>query len=206
MVARFRLDEEKRRQGAPAGTSTYVNVRKLTAVLRQKICNSEEADSSMSFFFMMIVFIMVVLAQRNSAHSEQCSSSLRRYIRDVHFRDPVTLELKTLMQLQTVDDFWNWHQLVLFEKLLIEEHYGGVPVAPNATGTVLLHNRLTAGIRMVQRRARNGTCTPIPHLQAFATDCFGQTYWEGSYGPVSTEPFQVIVRVVPAACIWIARD
>ena len=47
MVARFRLEEEKRKQGTAIGMSNYVNVRKLVAVTRQKMVNSELGDSSM---------------------------------------------------------------------------------------------------------------------------------------------------------------
>ena len=49
MVARFNLVLEKQRLGALPGSSNYVNTRKLTSVIRQKIVNSELADSSMRY-------------------------------------------------------------------------------------------------------------------------------------------------------------
>lgn len=36
---------------------------------------------------------------------------MRGYIRNTEFKDPVTSEMKSLMNLRDVNDFWNWHEV-----------------------------------------------------------------------------------------------
>jgi hypothetical protein len=44
---------------------------------------------------------------------EEAVSTLRGYIRNTEFKDPVTSEMKSLMNLRDVNDFWNWHEVFL---------------------------------------------------------------------------------------------
>jgi len=45
---------------------------------------------------------------------EEAVSTLRGYIRNTEFKDPVTSEMKSLMNLRDVNDFWNWHEVFLY--------------------------------------------------------------------------------------------
>ena len=42
---------------------------------------------------------------------EEAVATLRSYIRDREYQDPVTSEMMSLTTLRTVQDFWNWHEV-----------------------------------------------------------------------------------------------
>lgn len=189
MVATFRIDKAKGAADRPENTSNYVNVSKLAAVVEQKIKNSELADSSMRFFTLAVLFIVVVIYQRDSSSAEEATSALRHFISESEYRDPVTHEMMSLETLRTIDDFWNWHHMLILPLLWVQNEYDGGVVPRNRTGTVLLHNRLISGLRMAQRRAKNGTCAPVKHMANVSTDCYGRIYWEGYLGDLDTLSF-----------------
>ena len=111
MVATFNLNRTKQSLKAPQDASNYVNVRKLACILRQKIRNSELADSSVRFLFMFALFIMITMLQRNAVISEEATAALRSLIRETQYRDPFNFEMKNLMALRSTDEFWNWLQV-----------------------------------------------------------------------------------------------
>jgi hypothetical protein len=111
MVATFNLNRTKHSLKAPPDATNYVNVSKLACMLRQKIMNSELADSSVRFLFMFALFILITMLQRNAVNSEEATAALRSLIRETQYRDPFNFEMKNLMALRSTDEFWNWLQV-----------------------------------------------------------------------------------------------
>ena len=107
------------------------------------------------------------------------------------FRDPETLEMKTFMNITTVEEFWEWHTLSFCPGLIFKQELpNGEKMERGHINTIMTHNRLTSGFRMMQRRGKKKGCPLREEWAPFAPECTGRTYLEGSFGDVATEDFR----------------
>jgi hypothetical protein len=61
---------------------------------------------------------LTCIAQRDAYNCESIYAGVREYLAEATFRDPASHEYKSWFDIVTVDDFWNWHQLLLVPRLL----------------------------------------------------------------------------------------
>jgi hypothetical protein len=78
---------------------------------------------------------------------------------------------------------------VLVEKVIVDKYLNGDQMNKTDIGTILMHNRLTSGFRLTQRRVQNGSCIERKEFQNFAPNCYGRVYWDARLGPVDKTPF-----------------
>lgn len=115
---------------------------------------------------------------------------LKRYFMAA-YRDPETLEMKTFMDISTVEEFWEWHSLIFCPTLIyVQELPNGARMERGHINTMMTHNRLTSGFRMMQRRGKRIDCPLREEWKPFAPECTGRTYIEGTFGNVATEDFR----------------
>lgn len=80
-------------------------------------------------------------------------------------------------------------QAILLEYVIVDEYPNGTPMNRTDMGTILLHNRLTSGFRLTQRRVTNGSCIMRKEFQNFAPNCYGRVYWDARLGAIDRVPF-----------------
>lgn len=127
--------------------------------------------------------------QRDSEPSSSMQMGLKNYFM-AEYRDPETFEMKTFLDITTVDEFWEWHSLLFCPKLIfVQKLANGEAMERGAQNTLMTHNRLTSGFRMMQRRGKTIKCPLKEEWSAFAPECTGRTYLEGIFGNVAKEDF-----------------
>jgi hypothetical protein len=100
-------------------------------------------------------------AQKEAYNSESIYAGVKNYLAESSFRDPASHEYKTWLDIVTVDDFWNWHDLLLIPRVLGEEKVqagGTVQGSSNQMSRLLQHNVLVVPLRMTFVRAKYRPC------------------------------------------------
>jgi hypothetical protein len=183
------------------------NITKVLALVRKKIVNTRRAYQFMRYIVFSVLFWVVVLLQRDPEASCSMQSALRKYFLR-GYRDPHTLSNKNFLSIRTVDEFWDWHIISFCPgSVFVQSLPNGAPMAvePN---TMLVHNRLTRGFRMMQRRGKPSECPLGKKWAVFAPICTGRTFLEGLLGPVDKEQFQGAMPVnnVPVTYAYTEMD
>uniref|UniRef100_A0A7S0E768 Polycystin cation channel PKD1/PKD2 domain-containing protein n=1 Tax=Hanusia phi TaxID=3032 RepID=A0A7S0E768_9CRYP len=184
MVSQLELE-----QYVDPSRSSNVNVEKICQVAKIKLKHAELANGLIRFVFFSAVYMTVVYYQRNSEMASDIDGMLRKIVLETQYRDPWSFEQKTFQDISTVDEFWDWHLYALLPKILKDDYYNGDPVPTSDYGTIHMYSRIINEIRLIQRRAKNGTCDALPYLSNFSSECYGSTYFDGTWGNVDTELF-----------------
>ena len=183
------------------------DITKVLGVVRQKQHNTLRAYQFMRYIVFSGLFWGIVVLQRDSDAACSMQTALKNYFFG-GYRDPRTLETKTFMDIQTVDEFWDWHMINFCPgSVFVQSLPNGEPMAvePN---TMLFHNRLTSGFRMVQRRGKPSECPLGKEWTVFAPICTARTYLQGLFGDVDKEPFEGAMPVdeVPVTYTYSEMD
>ena len=133
------------------------NIRKVLNLAMAKKKNSEIGMQMLRFTVFLLIYIGVLFLQRDAYNSESLYSGLRKKFAETPYRDPVTLELKTWLDVITVQDFWNWHQF-LFIPSLLQETPSSPETATTEPYTILGHNKLINSFRMTLIRSQAKKC------------------------------------------------
>ena len=166
------------------------DVSKVLTVVRKKMATTGSAYRFLRYVVYSILYFSIVLLQRDSEAASSVQNGVREYFM-AGYRSEVTLEMKKFMDIKTVEDFWDWHLLAFCPGLIfVQTLSNGEPLPVHRTNTILQHNRLTSGFRMMQRRGKSKKCQLDDKWSVFAPECTERTYLEGRVGPVSTEPFK----------------
>mmetsp|Transcript_19243 Transcript_19243/g.47199 ORF Transcript_19243/g.47199 Transcript_19243/m.47199 type:complete len:735 (+) Transcript_19243:110-2314(+) len=171
-----------------------VDLRKLRTVVSVK---KERSDRGKLFVFYLLfttVYVAAAVYQRNPYNSQTIQQGVQDYMTRAQVIDPYSFEQKGFYDVVTVDDLWGWLQGVFVEKVLVDHYANGDVFNATDRGSILQHNRLTAGFRLTQRRVENGTCIERKEFRNFAPNCYGRLYWDGRLGPVDTKPFLSLDR------------
>ncbi|EKX52609.1 hypothetical protein GUITHDRAFT_133659 [Guillardia theta CCMP2712] len=169
--------------------SSNVNVEKICQVAKTKLKHSELANGLIRFLIFAAIYMTVIYYQRNSEMASDIDGMLRKIVLETQYRDPWSFQQKTFQDISTIDEFWDWHLYALLPRILQNDYYNGDPVPQNDYGTIHMHSRIINEIRLIQRRAKNGTCDALPYLSNFSSECYGSTYFDGTWGNVDTESF-----------------
>jgi len=185
-------EPEEIRAGLGENTS-HVNVAKILQVVRAKIDNSKIAFAFGRYMLYVCIYIYVVMYQRNPQDSLRISTSLRNYFVGSEYLAPNGMETKSLMDIVTVEDVWDWTQINFVGGLFYNDKYYNDAFRTRVDrNSVLEHNKLTGGFRLTQRRIRNDTCLEgRASFKRFAPNCYGELYVEAMvpFNLVEKEPF-----------------
>ena len=156
-------------------------------VILRKVQNSNLAYSFMGYLVFMTFYFAAIIMQRNSDPSQSVQAGIQAYM-EAFYRDPDTLEMKGLTDIKSIPDFWNWLIIDFLANIIVKFQTNGDPMPkPNI---LLLHNRLTSGFEILQRRSVKRPCNfADPKFNAFSKYCYGVTLLEGQFGDVDKSDF-----------------
>lgn len=171
--------KEKNLSIADQESRTHVNIGRIVDIVRAKMDNSKLALSFMRHIAFLAIYSFVIIAQRAPKDAMSMRAGLKNYFVGSSYRVPDGYELKTWMDIRSLDELWDWQQLHFANLFHLETYYNGDPLSRADRGSVLQHLRMTSGFRLVQRRSKNGTCASYPVYSDFADDCYSDLYLDG---------------------------
>jgi hypothetical protein len=136
---------------------THVNVSKVIALCRHEIAQDVMLEHFVRYMLFILLFCSCVILQRRPETAVGVSAALDNYI----FGKPYSnkqLQLKAYADITSVEDWWDWHQSVLLDDFYVDTYYSGTEASLFDEQVVMQHLKFIDGLRLVQRRAKNGTC------------------------------------------------
>jgi len=130
--------------------------------------------------------------QSNPYNTQSMVQAFKDHFTEATYRDIASFELKTFEDTVTEDDIWMWIQLIFLPRIYVDRFSNGELRNGTDTHTLLLHNRLTNGFRMTQRRVLNGSnffCIEREEFIEFSPNCYGRVFLDGRVGDVDESPF-----------------
>uniref|UniRef100_A0A7S0TK97 Polycystin cation channel PKD1/PKD2 domain-containing protein n=1 Tax=Hemiselmis andersenii TaxID=464988 RepID=A0A7S0TK97_HEMAN len=166
-----------------------IDLRKLRAVVTTKKERSDKGKAFIFYLCFMAVYINMVILQRNPYNSQTMQLGVQKYLIESAYVDPYSFEVKRFEDTTTVDDLWHWLQAILVENVIVDTYPNGRQTNKSDDGNILMHNKLTSGFRLTQRRVKNDSCILREEFQNFAPNCYGRVYWDARIGPTDQEPY-----------------
>ena len=168
---------------------THVNICKVVQIVRHKKTHSKMAREFFLYLIFIAVYIAVVVLQRDAWNAETVYTMMKEYL-EGEFRDPKTNMFLSHKSLKSVEDYWNWLDLIVLGNVYVTKETNFEDLAPERMNTMMRYNRLTSGLSLLQRRGAKEVCSPdgTDKYSGFAKDCQARIYLEGLIGG-SKEPF-----------------
>jgi len=164
----------------------------LITFVKVKTERSERGRQFVLFLFFISFYIGAIIMQSNPYNTQSMIQGFKDHFVEATYRDVYTFELKKFEDTVTLDDLWMWIQQIFAERIYVENYYNGDPLNGTAANTLLMHNRITKGFRMTQRRVLNGSnvfCIEREEFELFAPNCYGRTFVDSRLGDVDEAPF-----------------
>jgi hypothetical protein len=141
-------------------------------VVRRLNLNVVNVQRKRRFFLVLpsfVLFALVTILTRNVHDSFLLEESFKETVlHEAPNGGPEFEEVKTL------SDIWEWLDKTFVPFFYEENLYDGTPLPEFARETVLGVNRIVTGFRVIQRRVREGTCSPSPRFEEFVPMCWGK--------------------------------
>ena len=167
----------------------FLNISKLFILVRHKYAISTLLSQFFQYLLFITFFAVVVYLQRNANDSSYVSSAIyNKFIYD-KYRDSATYEILGWLDVQDFGNFWDFHQGPFVASFYEDEYISGKATAVFDRQMIQTHIKYVGGFRMVQRRAKNGTCPVIAYFSPFDARCYGYVSPDGLLGSVDKSTF-----------------
>jgi hypothetical protein len=185
-VGKGKLSQEHLEGSSP---QDFLNISKLYILVLHKYAVSTLLSQFFRYLFFILFFAVIILMQKNASYSSEMSSAINNIMMYDVYRDAGTYELLGWADIFDFGNFWDWHRGPFLKNFYVEDYVSGRPAAAMDQQRIQTHIKFIGGFRIVQRRAKNGTCSVIPRFAAFDATCYGATFLQGTQGSVDRSDF-----------------
>mmetsp|Transcript_14294 Transcript_14294/g.39040 ORF Transcript_14294/g.39040 Transcript_14294/m.39040 type:complete len:793 (-) Transcript_14294:19-2397(-) len=167
----------------------HLNVTKLFILSQHQYATSVLFRDFVRYVVFIVFFAVVVIMQRNASYSSEMRSAVYNKFMYAIWRASDTEELLGWADAGNWGDFWDWHTGPFTDSYYIDNYDSLQPAGRLDRQLVQTHIVFVGGVRMVQRRVNNGSCTLINAYSLFDPSCYAQTTWNGIFGSIFHDDF-----------------
>ena len=167
----------------------FLNISKLFTLVRHKYAISMLLHHFLRYVLFILFFAVVVLMQRNaSAASEMSAGIYNKFMFDT-YRDSGTYEILGWKDVFDFGNFWDYHRGPFLKNFYIDTYVNERQASAFDRQFIESHIKLVGGFQIMQRRAKNGTCSALAKFSSFDSTCYGFVSLDGLTGSVDRSDF-----------------
>jgi hypothetical protein len=167
----------------------FLNLSKLYSLACHEYAIAMLLIHFLRYVIFIVFFAVIVLIQRNALVANAMSSGIKNKFLFDTFRDAGTYEILGWNDVADFGNFWDYHRGPFLKNFYTDDYINGKKASAYDRQMIESHIKIVGGFRIVQRRAKNGTCNTIARFNAFDSTCYGFVSPDGLLGNVDKSDF-----------------